>query len=159
MKLLALYVNVAGENIVKDYILDKRALVVLFIVKALEIIESNREQKRSLFRRLVLTFNENKILRLRLTSYCAIGIAVIGENSRGVGVFITHVLSGLADSAELTAGNDNAVFIDYTDNAVDRVLHLMYYPLKQSVRHNFSLNIHSDEILITFLSFQVSSFL
>ena len=50
---------------------------------------------------------------------------------------VAYTLTDLSDLDELGASDNDSVFIDDADNAVDSILHLMDNALKKSVRHIF----------------------
>ena len=55
------------------------------------------------------------------------------DSSRMGGVIDERHAKKIADLYKLGAGDDNAVFVDNAYNALNGILHLMYYSLEQSV--------------------------
>ena len=75
MKLLGLYVNIAGEDIVEDDVLYEGTLIVLFVVKALDVTHRYCEKLGHLLCHLVLALNEYDVLVFAACSHITIGIS------------------------------------------------------------------------------------
>ena len=78
MKLSCLEVDISGENVVENDVLDEVRTVVLLIIVLLDARERNAEQLSVLLRVLVSTLNEN-------------GVVILGAAAKGfVGVSVDH---------------------------------------------------------------------
>ena len=137
VQLLGLDIDIAGQNIVQDDILDKGTLVILLIVQILDIAKRNGQQLGHLFSHLVLTLNEYNVLCLGTAADRTVSITGGGHHVGGISKLIANALLDLADLDKLGASNNDAVFVNDADHAIDRILHLVNHTLEQSVRHNF----------------------
>ena len=135
MQLLGLDVNIAGKNVVKDDVLDERALVVLFIVQILDVGQRNRKNHCKLFRLLVFTLDKNDVFILGRAADRTVGITAGNHGIRRICHFVADTLSGFSDFDKLAAGNNDTVFIDDTNHAFHCFSHLMNNTLEQSGRH------------------------
>ena len=133
MKLLGFNVDVAGQNIIQDDVLDEGALIVLLVVEALDIAERNCKNLSGLLRFLVVTLNEYDTFVLVSGGNELVGVAVNDNGVAGEGELLLNALSGLTDLVELAASYYDAVFIYRADGTSYNILHLMNYRLEQAV--------------------------
>ena len=132
-KFLRLDVDVAGENVVENDVLDERTLIVLFIVEILDVGERHCENGGDLFRVLVFPFDEYDVFPLGAGADRLIGISAGGNGIRSVCEFVPNSLSHFANFHKFAARNDDAVIVHDADNAVNSIPHLMNYSLKKTI--------------------------
>ena len=133
VQLLGFDVDIAGQNIIQDDILYKRALVILFIIEIFDIAERDSQKFGHLLCHLIFTLNEYDIIGLGPVGHRAIGIAATGDNITGIAKLITYTLTDLTNFNKLRARDDNTVFIYNADNAINRIFHLVNNTLKQPI--------------------------
>ena len=134
-KLLGFYINIAGENIVENDVFDKVGLVVFFIIESFDIGEGNRKKRRNALCGIVSALYENYIFDSCVRADGTVGIVTDNLGFVAIGKLIDNVLVNVTDFRKLTAGDNNALVVDYTDFAVDRFSHLINQTLKQLVTH------------------------
>ena len=125
--------DIAGKDIIEDDVLYKVVSVILFIVVLLDAGKRDCDNACILCGRLVRALYEYCVIRLNMNAERLVGIAVADEYFVRIAKLDGEEVVSAAHSCEITAGNDGAVFIDNTDNAVYRILHLMNNTLEQSV--------------------------
>ena len=130
MQFLTLDIDIAGKDVIQNDVFDERALVVFFIVKVLDVAQRNGQHFGHFVGHFVFTLDKDNVLRFVSAGERTIGIAAADDAFAGEGKFVTDTLTHFADPNQFGAGNDNAVFIDDTDDAVDRVLHLVDHTLE-----------------------------
>ena len=135
MELLGLDVDVAGEDVVEDDVLDEGALVVLFIVEVLYVGKSNGKDGRYLLRKLVLALDEYYVLPFGACTDRSVGISFRRDGFGCIGKLIADALPHFSDFNQLTASYDDPVFVNYTDNTVDCISHLVDDSLEQTICH------------------------
>ena len=130
MELLRLDIYVAREDIVEDYVLDERTLVVLLVVEILDVRQSHGENGGDLLGEFVLSLYENDIFPLGTGAYGTVGVTGGRDGLGGVRDLVADILPHLADLDELGAGDDRSVLVEDTDNAVHGIPHLVDDTLK-----------------------------
>ena len=137
-QLLGFYVYVAGENIVENDVFDEIRFVEFLVVKRFDVGHRNGKHGGNALRHFVAAFDEDDVFYARSRADGAVGVIARSKRIAGIGdvfdyarVFTTHVL-------DLAAGNDDALFVKYTDLSVDRIPHLVHHALKQFVAHFLS---------------------
>jgi hypothetical protein len=138
VKLVRLYVNIAGKDVVKKNALDKGSLVIFLIVEGFHIAEEDREKLSHAAGVRIATLNEADAVILLIIDE-AIGISVVDDRVGGEGKLLSYSLLGFSNLGKLAAGDDNTVLINNTDGTADNVLHLMKNCLIQAVRHVLSV--------------------
>ena len=123
-------VNIAGKNVVKNYVFDKIRPVVFFVVILLDSRKGNRHKGTELSRKFVRSGNENRVFGLvagaeRFICKSVPNVALIA----GAEVGNEEVVS-FSDSRKVAAGNYRRAVINDTHGAADAVMRLMYYTLK-----------------------------
>ena len=132
MELLALNVNIAGEDVIKKYIFDKRCFIVFIIVETLDIIKGNCKYHSEFIRHNILAFNEYDVFGVRIQRHRAVCITGIYDRFCGVYHFLLYSLSCFAYFHKVAASDNSAVFIYNTDGTADSVFHLVNNALKKS---------------------------
>ena len=74
-ELFALNVNITGKDVIQNDILDKRTLIVFFIVKIFDVGQGDGQNGRNLFRHFIFTLNKNHILGFCTRTDGSVGIA------------------------------------------------------------------------------------
>ena len=64
VKLASLKINIAGENVIKNYILNKIASVVLFIIKLLDVAERHRNNASVFLCGFIRSLNKHRVFSL-----------------------------------------------------------------------------------------------
>ena len=137
-QLASLEINIAGENIIKNNVLDEVAAVVLLVIILLDGGEGNSQNVGIAGGKLICTLNENCIFGMGMTAEGLIGIAC-GCKAFGIGNLLgKNALANLTAAGKVTAGDGNTRIVNNTDGAVDGIAHLMNYSLEKSVRHRIS---------------------
>ena len=78
MQFTGLDVNIAGQDIIQNNILDESCLIVLFIIEGFDIIDGNRNQRADTARQLVLTLHKYRIFQSTGTvTCCVVGLSLI----------------------------------------------------------------------------------
>ena len=130
MKLVGLDVNVVRKNVIEDYVLDKRTLIVLLIVKALDISKRYGKDVYVLYGIGIVALDENYRCALIDAGYALIRVAIKTNGVGGKRKLLSNTLLRLTDLGDIRAGNNYSVLVDNTDRSADDVLHLIYYGLK-----------------------------
>ena len=134
MQFLGLDINVGGQDIVQHHILDKGALVVLFIVQILDVGKRNGKQAGNHIRLGVLAFHKSDILALGSVGQRAVGTATGYDHVGGIRHLIPDALTNLPNLDKLGTGDNHAGLVDYADDpTANGILHLVDDTLKQSV--------------------------
>ena len=125
MKLVGFDVNVVGENVVKDDVLDERALVILLVIEALDTAERYCKHLCGFICLFVCTLYEYDAVILAAGGEESVGVAVEDDALLRVCKLLSYTLLGLSDSTKLGAGNNDAVLVDNTNGVADNLLHLV----------------------------------
>ena len=133
VQLACLEADFAREHVVQDYVLDEVVAVVLLVVVLLDTGERYRDNAGVLSGRLVGALHEYRIVRLNMDTKRLVGVSVADKHLVGVAQFNGEEIIPSAYSCEIAASDDGAVFVDYADNAVNCVLHLVDDTLEKSV--------------------------
>ena len=126
VELLGLGINITQQNIIRNNILHKGGLVVLFLIIGLGPVEGHHRHGTQGSGQLVLTLDESGIVKLGAPAGQGLEDLAL-EVSLGI---VRRVNGGhrtgpvLPDTGELAAGHHNPVGIDHAHHAVDAVLHL-----------------------------------
>ena len=123
-------INIAGQDIVENHVLDKIAPVVLLIVILLDAGQRHRQQRRKFGGLLVGTLDKQDMLGTGTGPKRLIGIPTLDEKLLRREGLSRHGVGHFADSPKITAGDNGQRFIDHTDGPVDRFPHLMHDTLK-----------------------------
>ena len=121
MQLARLEADIAGQDVVKDYILYEVVAVVFFVVVLLDAGQGDRDNARVLACGLVGAFHEYGVVRLYMYAEGLVSISVAYE------------YFAAPYPCEIAARDYSTVLVDNADNAVNCVLHLMDNALKKSV--------------------------
>ena len=137
MQLLGPDINITGQNIVHDDILDKGAPVMLLLIEGLGIVQGDIGQLAEGPGHLVITGAEHGVFK-------GIGIAhdgleaLLGEGHHTVGAG-AHLHGGigpvLPQQGDIGGGNDAAFRIHNAEGAVRDLLELNDHTLKNTVGH------------------------
>ena len=132
-ELAGLEVDIAGQDVVENHVLDKVAAVVLLIVILLDAVQ--RDGKQAAYRAAsgIVAGDEHRVFRTRTAAEGLIGVAVEHKRRRRRHDFSRNALVHLADASQLAARNDHRGFVNDADCAVNGVAHLMDDALEQSV--------------------------
>ena len=130
VKLLGLDVNIARQDIVKDDILDKRALVIFLVVKLLYVGKRDRQHLGQHLSHFILALNENGVFGFHIIADRTVGIAALAYHIRRVKQIVAQTGHKLSYSHKLRTGNNVIGFINYSYCAVNGIFHLMNYTLK-----------------------------
>ena len=125
VELLALDVDIAGQDVVKNDVLDERALVVLLVVESFDITERNCEYLCDLICLSVLTLSKGNAIILVAGADKSVGVSVGNEGSLRECELLFNALLGFSDLGELAARYNDSVLINSTDGASYYVLQLM----------------------------------
>ena len=135
MELVALQVDVPGQDVVQDHVLDEVPPVVLLVVVLLDAVEGHRQNAHEFLGLGVVAGHEDGIFRTGPVAEGFVGVLGglqhLGVREHLGGCLLAH----LADLAQLAAGDNDGGLIDHADGAVDGIPHLMDDPLEQSIRH------------------------
>ena len=137
VQLLGAHVNVAGQDVVGNDVLQKSDLVVLFLVILLGLVESDGGQRADHAAHRVVPVGEGGVIRV-LT-----GDLQRAEIPRAEGHRLVRAvqLPGMelrkmrADQRQLTGGDDEALLVHNADRPVEIVLHLGDHILKDPAGH------------------------
>ena len=134
--LAGLQIDVTGQDVVEDHVLDKVAAIILFIIILLDAGKRDRHQRGKAGGLLVGALHEHDILAVRAVAERLVGAGVQNKRlGRGEG-FGGQRRHNLADAAQIAARDDGHSLVDHADGAVNRILHLMDDTLEESVRHS-----------------------
>ena len=137
MQLLCSYINVAGKNVIGNYILKKSSLIVLFLVIHLRLVKGDGGHHARHARHIVAALNKNGIVKLA----AVIAEHLIGTHAaykhrlRKVVIHARKIIKPRTDHGQLTACDDKALIINDADAAVGSFLYLYYHALKNSAGH------------------------
>ena len=76
MKLIGLYIYIVRKNIIKNYVLNERSLVIFLVIEALDVAECHSKELCGLLRILVVTLNEYNAVVLCAGVDKSVGISV-----------------------------------------------------------------------------------
>ena len=130
-----LEVNITGQNVVKNNVLDEVAAVVFFIIILLDGGEGDGKNVCIAQSEIVGTLNKNSIFGVRMAAEGLVGITCGGEAVRIGDLFGKNTLTNLAAAGKITAGNCDTRIINNTNGAVDCIAHLVNNSLEKSVGH------------------------
>ena len=141
MQLLGAHVDVGNEDVVGDDILDEGALVVLLLVVALGGVQGNGGHGADGAAHAVVAGSEHGVVKAAAPAGQRLEILALQRNAGTIGGDDRlHILAPLlADSRQLTAGDDGTLGVDNADRAVSRLLELKYRVLKDPAGHNVIL--------------------
>ena len=143
VQLLGADVNIAGQDVVGDDVLDERALVVLFLVVDLGAVERDVGHDAQAVRQLVVTLGEHGVVKVRapvderleglmIDCYDRIRRAVQADD---------RLRPFFADHGCVAARNDVAVRVDHADHTVGGLFHLNDHALEHTAGHGIALPI------------------
>lgn len=133
VQLARLEADIAGQDIVKDYILYEVVAVVLFVVVLLDAGQGDRDNARVLACGFVGAFHEYGVVRLYVYAEGLVSISVAYEYFVGIAKLYGEEVVAAPYPCEIAARDYSTVLVDNADNAVNCVLHLMDNALKKSV--------------------------
>ena len=140
MQLLGTHVDVTDEDVIRDDVLDKGALVVLFLVVDLGGVQRHAGHGAYGASHAVVSAGENRIIKVGspaghgLEGLALHGHAVAFRRRDGL-----HIFGPLfTDTGELAARDHRALGVDDADGAVCGLLELQHNVLKNSSRHSCS---------------------
>ena len=125
MELPGLDIDVPGEDVVQDDILDEVVAVVLFVVVLLDAGQRHRKDAAVAGGHLVRALDEYGELRLGLRAERLVGVAVPDEDVLVFAHIQQQELAGLPDARQVAAGDDGGGIVHHADHPVDRIPHLM----------------------------------
>ena len=120
MQLLGADVNVAGEDVVRDDVLDERALVVLLLVAGLGLAHGDGGKDTDGAGHGVVPADENRIFELAVQSAQKL-VGALGGGEDLVGDVPDQALDLIqvgADHPQLAAGDDKALMVHNAHRAV-----------------------------------------
>ena len=140
MQLLGAHIHVAGENVVRNDVLDEGGLIVLFLKVRAGLCHADGRENADAARRLIIALDEHGILKARRAGRQDLIRARV--RCKQLLLHFAHcglkVIQTRADHRKLTAGNDKPLLVHNTDAARGGVFHLNDHALKNSARHIFS---------------------
>ena len=108
MQLLGTHIHVAGENVVRNDVLDEGSLVVLFLKVCAGLRHADGRENADAARRLVIALDKHGILKTRRAGRQNLIRACV--RCKQLLLHFTHrglkVIQARADHRKLTAGND-----------------------------------------------------
>ena len=134
-KLLGLDVNIAGEDVIKNDVLDKVGLIVLLIVKGLDVREGDGKEGGNALGIVVLTLHEYDVLNAGVGADGTVSIALCGNGVKVVRDLLDDIPMAFTDAGQLAASNDGTLFVNDTNVAVNRLAHLIDQILEQLIAH------------------------
>ena len=133
MQLAGFDVNIAGQDVVQNDILDKRRLIVLFVVQRLDVVDRYRDQRTDAARQFILTLYENGVFQPRgAVARRMVGIAAEAHDLTGKAEFRDRFLPHLANAGQVGARNHSTARVHDTNGAIHGILHLQNNRLEQS---------------------------
>ena len=140
MQLLGPHVDIADQDIIRDDVLNKGALIVLFLIIDLGGVQGHAGHGAHGASHAVVAAGENRIVKVGAPAGHGLeGLALHGHAvalRRGDRLHIFGPL--LADTGELAARDHRALGVDDADGAVRGLLELQHNILKNSSRHSCS---------------------
>ena len=125
MQLAGLDVNIAGQDVVQNDILDEGRLVVLFVIQRLDVVDGYRHQRADAARQLILALHEYRILQTRGTvSRNMVGITAEPDDLSCKAQLSDRLFAHFTDTGQIGACDDRAARIHNANGAIHRVLHL-----------------------------------
>ena len=125
MQLAGFDVNIAGQDVVQNDILDEGRLVVLFVIQRLDVVDGYRHQRADAARQLILALHEYRILQTRGTvSRNMVGITAEPDDLSCEAQLSDRLLAHFTDTGQIGARDDRAARIHNANGAIHRVLHL-----------------------------------
>ena len=136
VQLMGFQIDVPGQDVVQDHVLDEVAPVVFLVVVLLDVIQRHGQDAHELGGLRVGALHEHGILRPGLSPEGLEGVPP-GEEDLAVGELLRgDPLADLPNPPQLTAGNDHRRLVNDAQRPVDGIPHLMDDPLKQTIGHN-----------------------
>ena len=140
MQLLGAHIHVAGENVVRNDVLNEGGLIVLFLKVRAGLRHADGRENADAARRLVIALDKHGILKTRRAGRQNLIRACV--RCKQLLLHFTHrglkVIQARADHRKLTAGNDKPLLVHNTNAARGGIFHLNDHALKNSARHIFS---------------------
>ena len=138
MQLLGAHVNIADEDIVRNNILNKRALVVLFLIVGLGRVQGHAGHGAHSAAHAVVPTGKHGVVKVTTPAGQRLeGLALDGHTVAISQLDSLHILSPLlANPGELAAGDDAAFGIHNANDPIRGLLKLQHYILKDPSRHD-----------------------
>ena len=137
MQFLGPDVNIARQNVVGDDVLDKGALVVLFLIIGLGAVERHIGHDAQASGRLVVAVGKHGVIKIRTPAGQRFERLLI-HNDNGVRRTVELddcVRPFLPDHGSITARNHITIRVDDADHAIGGILHLDDDALKHPTGH------------------------
>ena len=141
MELLGADIDIAGQDIVGDDVLDKGSLVVLFLVIGLRAVERHIGHDANALGNFILAVHKDGIVKIRAPADQGFHGSLV-HNHHGIrGTVETDHRLGpfFSNHGGFAAGYDIAVGINDADGAVSGFLHLDDHALKHAAGHECAL--------------------
>ena len=138
MQLLGADIDVAGEDIVGDDVLDESALVVLFLVVGLRTVERDVGHDAEASGSLIVALGEHGIVKVGAPGNERLEGLFVDDNDGVRGAVELDDCLGpfFADQRGVAAGDHVAVSVNDADDAVGGLLHLDDHTLKNATGHS-----------------------
>lgn len=138
MQFLGADIDVAGEDIVGDDILDEGALVVLFLVVGLRTVERDVGHDAEASGSLIVALGEHGIVKVGAPGNERLEGLFVDDNDGVRGAVELDDCLGpfFADQRGVAAGDHVAVSVNDADDAVGGLLHLDDHTLKNATGHS-----------------------
>jgi len=117
--------DIAGENVIEDYVLDEVVAVILFIIVLLDVGKSDSEDACVLSSSIVNALYKSSVIGLNTRAERLVCEAVADEDIVRIREIERNELVCCAYAGEIAAGDDSSCLVNYTDSSVDRITHLM----------------------------------
>ena len=136
MQLPRFGVDVAGQDVVENDVLDEVRLVEFFVVVLLDALQADGEHGGELLGGSVSALDKDCVVIVLGVGELMVGIPIAHESIPGRLADSGHTLAHLTDLPQLGAGNDGAGLINHADDTIHCVLHLVDHVLEYPVCHN-----------------------
>ena len=133
MELVALEIDVTGQDVIQDDVFDKVAPVVLLVVILLDAVEGHGQDFDIFLGLRVLAGHKHGVLRAGTAAEGLEAVFIRLEHVYRSHLLWRDFLADLPNLPQLAAGDDYGGLIHNADGTVDGITHLVDDTLKQSV--------------------------
>ena len=130
MHLPGLDIDITGQDVIQDHILDEVVAVVLFIIILLDAGQCHCQDPAVPGGHLVRALHKDCEFRLGLGAERLVGISVPNKLILVFAHIQHEILTGFANAGEIAAGNHRCGIIHNADHTVDGIPHLVDDALK-----------------------------
>ena len=118
-------IDVAGQDVVEDYILDEVVAVILLVIILLDAGQCHSQNAAVPGSHFVRALHKDRKLRLGLGTERLVGISIPHKQILIFPHVQHEIFTGLPDASEIAAGDNGSSIVHNADHTVDGIPHLV----------------------------------